>query len=327
MDEAAPITWLIKEIDAIVSAGASTVSTGLANGIAPIASACFGIYLILMTLNYLRGNETEPVVDFSLKMASWALIIGFGLNAGNYNSTVAPIVTGLGTSLADIVSGGNVTSGALDTLALTYLKIIDEGFAKAQEVGGLDGIGITLLVAMKATIVILGLVPFLVAATLFIITANVGSQIIAMVGPLFFAFLLFPATRQYFSAWLNTAFSYALIPMIIAVVASISVGLSQKMIPAGSTLDGVPFKTVFLAAVGNLVLLFFVKQVASIASSLSAGGINASMPGSIGTLTGGISSGMKGTAKEMKGAHKAWGATKGLRTSIANKFNSIRKAG
>lgn len=331
MDESAPITWLIGEINKIVTTGADTVASGIANGVAPLASACFGIYVILMTINYMRGAETEPAIDFMLKMAAWAVIIGFGLNAANYNAVVSPMVTGMGMSLANIVSGGSVTESTLDQLALAYLNIIAEGFKNADAIGGLEGFGVTMVVSLKALIVMIGLVPFLVASALFIIVANVGSAIIAMIGPLFFAFLLFPATRQYFSSWLNTAISYALIPMIIAVIASISVGLSQRMIPSGTSFDTVPFKTVFLAAIGNLILLFFVKQVAALASSLSAGGINATLPGSIGTLASGIRNSAKGSAKELKalgaGGKAAWNAGGRAKQAIANRFNSIRKAG
>lgn len=328
MDESAPITWLIDQINVIVNAGASAVAAGIAGGIAPLASACFGIYVILMTVNYMRGAETEPAIDFMLKMASWALIIGLGLNASNYNAFISPIVTGLGTGLANIVSGGTVTANTLDALALAYLNIINEGFTAAEAIGGVEGFGVTVLVFFKAGIVIVGLVPFLIAATLFIIVANVGSAIVAMVGPLFFACLLFPATRQYFSAWVNTAFSYALIPMMVAVVASISVGISQAMVPAGATLDTVPFKTVFLAAIGNLILLFFVKQVATLASSLSAGGINASLPGSVGTWASNIRKSGKGAGAIGKNtAAAAWRGGGRAATAIANRFNSIRKAG
>ncbi len=330
MDESAPITWLIDQINVIVSTGAGTVAGAISGAVAPLASACFGIYVILMTINYMRGAETEPAIDFMLKMASWAVIIGIGLSATNYKTIVMPIVTGLGTDLANAVSGGTVTANTLDTLALTYLNIINEGFTSAEAIGGVEGFGVTVLVFFKAIVVIIGLVPFLIAATLFIIVANVGSAIVAMVGPLFFAFLLFPATRQYFSSWLNTAFSYALIPMMIAVVASISVGISQAMVPVGTTLDNVPFKTVFLAAIGNLILLFFVKQVAALASSLSAGGINASLPGSVGTWASNIKSGMGKSAKEAKamgkGASAAWAAGGRAKAAIANRFNRITRA-
>ena len=333
MDESAPITWLINQINLIVNNGSSTVASAVAGVVAPVAAACFGIYMILILWGYWRGASTDPVLDFLTRMASWAVIIGLGLNASNYNAAIAPMVTGLGGDLANAVSGGTVTAGTLDQLALLYLNIIGDGFTAAQAVGGLSGIGVTILVALKAIIIIIGLVPFLVAATLSIIVANVGSQIIAMVGPFFFACLLFPPTRQYFSAWVNSALSYALIPFIIAVIASISVGISAQMMPiaSGSTLADATFQSVFLAAIGNLLLLFLLRYVSALASSLSAGGINIGSIGGVGAFASGARNSAAGSFREAKGA-VAFGRGAGrvgaaLQARMANRNNSIRKVG
>jgi type IV secretion system protein VirB6 len=331
MDESAPITWLINQINTIVSSGAAATASTIATTISPLVSVCFGIYIMLITINYLRGAETEPVLDFGMRCAGFAVIIGLGLNASNYVSMVVPIVTGLGGDLSNAVSGGTVSAGTLDQLALHYLQIIDDGFEAASGLVDFASIGAKILVSLKAIIIMLGLVPFLVVATLFIIIANVGSLLVSMVGPLFFGFLLFPATRQYFSAWVNTALSYALIPMFVAVIATISVGLSAQMLSNGGTLNEASFKMVFLAAIGNLILLFLLKQVSALASSLTAGGINASMPGSIGTLANSIRSGAMGSVKEAKSFASAYRGGRDLaaraRSSISNRFNSIRKAG
>lgn len=278
-------------------------------------------------MNYMRGAETEPILDFGLRIAGFAVVIGLGLNASNYTSTVIPIVTGIGSDLSSAISGGSATAGTLDQLALHYLKILDEGYESASSGGFPLNAGSLLLYFIKFFCVLIGLIPFLVAATLCIIVANVGSILVAMVGPLFFAFLIFPATRQYFSAWINTAFSYALIPVFVAVIATISVGLSKKMLSSGGSLDDISLKAVFLASMGNLILLFLLKQVGSLASSLSAGGINAAMPGSIGTLANSIRSGMAGSFREMRAANKAFKGLKGLGNRFANRKNSIRKAG
>ena len=72
MDEKAPITWLIAEISSIVSGGASTVAGGISTAIAPLASVGFGIYIILICINYLRGAETEPVIDFGMRCVGFA---------------------------------------------------------------------------------------------------------------------------------------------------------------------------------------------------------------------------------------------------------------
>lgn len=327
MDEKAPITWLIAEISSIVSGGASTVAGGISTAIAPLASVGFGIYIILICINYLRGAETEPVIDFGMRCVGFAVIIGLGLNASNYSSIVIPIVTGLGSDLGNIAGGGSASAGSLDSLALHYLKIIEDGFTFASGQSGLDKVATYIQVALKSVVIIFGLAPFLVAATVALVVADTGSIMVAMVGPLFFAFLIFPATRQYFSAWVNTALSYALIPLFVAVIAMISVGLSTKMLSSGGSLDQTSFTSVLLASVGNLVLLFLIKQVGSLASSLSAGGINAAMPGSIGTLANAIRSGVAGSSREVKGISSAARSLQTWREARANRSNSIRKAG
>lgn len=331
MDESAPITWLIGEINKIVSSGAGATASAIATAVTPLAAVGFGIYIILICINYMRGAETEPVIDFGVRCAGFAVIIGLGLNAANYTSTVIPIVTGVGSDLASAVSGGSASAGTLDQLALHYFKILDDGYESANSPVFPFNIGPLALYMLKAVFILVGLIPFLVAATLCIIIADVGSVLVAMVGPLFFAFLIFPATRQYFSSWLNTALSYALIPVFVAVIATISVGLSKTMLSGSGSLDDVSLKAVFLASMGNLTLLFLLKQVSSLASSLSAGGINASMPGSIGTLASAIKSSAKGSAKDIKSMAAGYRAAKagagGARNWAANKFNSIRKAG
>ena len=327
MNESAPITWLINKITTLVESGAGGAAAAIANIITPLASICFGIYIILITINYMRGSETEPVLDFGLRMASFAIVIGMGLNAANYVSMVMPIVTGLGGDLANAISGGTVNASTLDQLALHYLNVINEGFADTDSFIPLLSIGAKIEVFLKAVIIILGLAPFLIAATMVSIIANVGSIMVAMVGPLFFGFLLFPATRQYFSAWVNTAISYALIPVFVAVIAIISVGLSKEMLSdAAGTLNEASFTSVFLASLGNLTLLFLLKQVSAIASSLSAGGINAGMPSSRG-----MSDAVKNAAGAAKGAYKGAQyvgnkAAAGY-AAVKNATNSIRKAG
>lgn len=323
MDESAPITWLIGEINKIVSSGAGAAASAIATTVTPLASICFGIYILLICLNYMRGAETEPVIDFGIRCAGFAVIIGLGLNAANYTSMVIPVVTGVGSDLASAISGSTATAGTLDQLALHYFKILDEGYDLASNRPFPSNVGPLIIYVLKAVFILIGLIPFLVAATLCLIIADVGSVMVAIVGPLYFAFLIFPATRQYFSSWLNTAFSYALMPIFVAVIATISVGLSKQMFSG----NDISFKAVFMASMGNLTLLFLLKQVGAMASSLSAGGINVSMPGSANTLRNAAQAAKLGAKGIQQGGRTAINAGKAAGRWAENKFNSIRKAG
>lgn len=322
MDEAAPLTWLIGRVNEIVSSGAVATASALTTTITPLVSVCFGIYILLIMFSYMRGAESEPVLDFGLRCVGFAVVIGIGLNAATYAAVVIPIVTGLGGDLANAVSGGMATANTLDQLALHYFQIISDGYTAIEGAGFPGSITLNFILAIKVGIVLVGLIPFLVACTLAIVIANVGSLIVAMVGPLFFACLIFPATRQYFSAWVNTAFSYALIPLMVAVISTISVGISSEMLSSGGNLNQATFKSIFLAAMGNLTLLFLLRTVSSLASSLSAGGINAAMPGGIGSAAHVARHGITGSMREIRGAQRMFSGG-----NPRPQRNSIRKAG
>jgi len=141
-------------------------------------------------------------------------------------------------------------------------------------------IGSYLTWLLDAALLIAGIFPFLIMATVMVIVANLGAQIVASVGPLFFFALIFPATRQYFSAWLNTVLSYAFIPLFVAVVSMLAVGTTNGILALkpGETILTVSFAKILFVAFADWVFVFLLYQLSSVASSLSSGGINAGMP-------------------------------------------------
>lgn len=257
----------------------------------------------------MRGAEDNFVGDFMYRVLGFAVVMGIGFSAGSYASIVLPIVTGLGNDLASAVSGGTVTSGALDNLVIFYWSMIGDAMAAMTD-NSIVQMGMTVMTLVQVAIVIIGLIPFLVIATVTIITANIGSGLVAMVGPIFFGCLLFPATRQYFSAWVNTAFSYALVPLLVAVLSMVSVGISIEFMGDAPLTDGSSFN-VFFAAVGNLILAALMKNVGSLASSLSAGGINMGSAGGLGSATSSVMSTMRGTNRNIKAAKELAGHMRG----------------
>jgi type IV secretion system protein VirB6 len=326
---AAPITYMINTVTDLASTALNSVATNLITTISPLVAAAFGIYVIFITLNYMRGAEQEPLPDLMVRIISWSLIIGLGLNAAGYTSTVLPIVTGLGGDLANSVSGGTVSANSLDTLAIAYLNVIDTGMQAAQDTTGFSYLGVVIFTLFKALVIILTLAPFLIAAAVALIIANVGALMVAAVAPIFFAFLLFPATRQYFSSWLNTMLAYALIPLFVAVIAVIGVGISTALIAptGGGTLVTVSFSQVVFAGMGNLILLVALRHVSSLASSLSAGGINMGNAGGVGALASAIRASGRGTSQDLRSLGKAKDGTAGSYQYLKSKLskNSMRR--
>lgn len=293
MPPEAPLQWIINQITSIIGTSTNSVAETLSSTIAPLFSACFGIYIILIMVNYLRGAESEPVFDFFLRMASWAVVIFLAFSAGAYTTYVVPIITGLGDDLATAVTGAPLNAASLDKLLMFYTDIFQTGLDNASILPSPLNLGDLLFVYFKFFIVCLGLMPLVIAATIILIVAKVGLLLVASVGPLFIGLALFPATRQYFSAWINTAFSYALIPLFVAIIAQSSIQISTSIFDNGTNLDlsKATMLTCIGAALCNIVLLYLLQVVGRISSSLSAGGVAVGSGSGIGGAARAIASG------------------------------------
>ncbi len=70
MNNKMPITWLIDKINDTLSSTTESAASNITTLITPVVSACFGIYIILICFNYMRGAESEPVADFAIRMCA-----------------------------------------------------------------------------------------------------------------------------------------------------------------------------------------------------------------------------------------------------------------
>jgi type IV secretion system protein VirB6 len=73
MDMDAPISWLLAQINQIVSAGANSTASAITGLITPIVAAGFGIYVLLVCMNFMRGGEDQLVTDFIIRRLRDAL--------------------------------------------------------------------------------------------------------------------------------------------------------------------------------------------------------------------------------------------------------------
>jgi type IV secretion system protein VirB6 len=303
--DSAPIMSVIGMMDCRVTEAAEMAAQKISGPISELAAACFGIYIILIMVNYMRGGSSSPVWDVVLRAAGFAIIICLGLNYDNYVHYVMPIIQQTGDELANYISGSAGDANALDELTIHYLKVIEEGHKKATSLIFPASLPPMMLFGFKFLLILIGLVPFLVLAAALLVIAKVGVALIAAVGPIFFAFAIFPATRQYFSAWLNSAFSYALIPIFVAMIAMISVQISMEVFQPGTGgMGNMSLVAVFKGTLVNLLLLLLLKTVSALASSLSAGGINAGSP------TGGAAGGIRALARSPVGTAMGWAGGK-----------------
>lgn len=327
MDLTAPITSIINFImtpfNDIVQIGATAIS----EIVTPLVGTAFILHVLLKALAMLKGIDETTLIDFFLFLLSFFIVFGMMKNYDNYNLYVVSMAEGIKTDLSTALTGSTVDSNALDTLAIYYMDMIDKSNTAIDAmVNPLNKMSASFGLLFKEAMILLGLVPFLVAATISITVLELGLRMVLALGPLFIALGLFPATRQYASAFVNTVFSYVLSMTLVALVALASVGISMQMLSSGGgTLTEATIPAVFYASIGNLILLFLLKQVSSIAASLSAGGITAGMAdGGIREAAKSVIRSTKGSAREIKHLNKG---IDNLRKIASTKSNNTIKPG
>lgn len=270
---AAPVTTIINRLETAVIDSTSGAAGGIVGVITPLVTACFGIYIMLIVVGYMRGSNSNPVWETWMLILKFALVIGIGLNASNYADNVLPMLKEFGDNISTAIIGGGSTGGStLDELLKFYIKTIGDDLKRISNFSWYEMIAPLFMWLIKSIIILLTLLPFVVIATVLLILAKIGILLVAAIGPLYFAFLLFPATRQYFSSWLNAAHSYALIPVFVAILCLVSVNISKEVF--GGSFEQASFMDVVIAGFVNVVLICILKTIQQLASQLSAGGVN-----------------------------------------------------
>jgi type IV secretion system protein VirB6 len=283
-----PISWLVNSLDFELNSIVSGGSAAVWSFISPLVQAGFGIYVLLVAWGYLRGTEQAPVSDALHKTIGFFFVMLFLLNHDTYTSQIVPSVKEIGDGLMRAVTHSANNASPIDAVFMNIFRFIDKLFTLPEDIGildiGTDLIVLLILSTIEAVILLIGVLPFVVAAVSFLILAKIGIAIVLTVAPIFIAFFIFPATRQYFSSWTNTLLSYTLLMLFVGVVIRITTTVTASFLTSFDLkLNATGVDSLFqlagicVVAILNLASVFLLKQTPSLASSLSAGGINAGM--------------------------------------------------
>lgn len=280
-------TKVFARIDTTVQSTIIGNTSNVISIISPVLLAGFTVYVILVTWSYFGTTLEQTMFDLLKRILAWGVIISFSLNIGSYNASVVPFVLGLGEGLANIFSGGGTASAtALDGLVNLLFDMIAKNSEAADQVSGIEGISEKLAAFFYNLLIILVFSVFLIIAAAYIVLAKVFLAILVVLGPIFISLALFPATRQYFSAWVNQVVNYNLYFLLINVVGAIFI----SYINATFTEEALLTDSGIIQLI--LVLLFFaiiLLKLPEMASGL-AGGIAAN---GFGSLASSISSGTR----------------------------------
>ena len=239
-------TPLFAELDRISTAFSRDVSSRVIVAITPVLGVGLTLWFVLWGVLVLRGAVDQPVREFLGKVVRTALIVSVALGTGLYQREIAEVIRTTPDELAAVVAGGEGRlSFSVDPLesgggqAALIDRAAGQGLAKAEdafEKGGLmtqQGIAFYTFGALLllATVIMVGVGGAL------ILVAKVMLALLAGLGPLFIAALLFDATKRFFDRWVAMIATYGLVVVTFAAVFTFLLAIFTNYM-GGVELDG-----------------------------------------------------------------------------------------
>lgn len=267
-------SWFYSQFDSILSGYIAQTSAEIVTAITPTAYVMFGIYFVLWGFSMVRGLIDEPVTDGLFRMLKIALIMGFALNVGRYQTDVVAFFMETPSAFARVLSlNGGAASGDASTFsALDNLvnRTVDVSRAAWNEAGVFSG---NMGMYFVAFIVLASGLGFVATAGIIILIGKIALVLLLALGPLFILMVMFKTTQRFFDAWLGQVINYML--LLILVLAVSTMFLSMMEIIIGNAGDKVLSKAM-LEAVASMVLvslacIVLLFQVGPMASALAGG--------------------------------------------------------
>ena len=287
------ITTVANGLNNGVDVYVNQTSAAIIGAITPIVGIGVTIWIINYGLAVSRGQAQAPVMDFTWKATKIAMILGLGLSVGTYQSQIIPVVNDVFFSLGKIVSlkgSNNCNFSSAQVFQMidcneSHSMEFTKAFWNSLANGGSWQISQSILVAIYATILSIGIVFYYLVISVEILYCYLALQLILGVGPLFICALAFEPTKKYFEGWLSkvgnlcifSMLCFAYMGMTVSIVESVLIEALPGAMSQGADAFAVAESTGtdLLFLVPQLVLMFLMlgwvgTRISGIAAALSS---------------------------------------------------------
>lgn len=260
--------------------------------ISPLFLSGFSLYVLLVIWDYYGQSFDTTLVDFIKKCCGWMVIISLAFAPAAYMK-LAVLTYGLPDEIAGIFAGGyTVDASALDASWKLLMDLLDSISELHKQYQWYDlGVHFGLSVKISAIILVCGaLVVGLSFA--FYMVAKISLALVLMIGPLFLAFMLFPATRQYAINWIGQCMNHIITCTMFVLLAKVQMTAFDKAINmalSGGVADYAAAELLPpLFLLQTIIFLVVVFNIPSIASALTGGAILSGATRHLNSLAGGM---------------------------------------
>lgn len=256
------------------------VLPNIMGGIGEVFAASIGLYLVVVLLSYMWTGQASqlPIMDLFKRFFFMALVCAFAFNGDNYIAWVKEPVLSIPNDIASFFSSSGETSAStIDTMMNNNLNTLFEtwGIIGQTKFWNLSFMLIFEVIVASIVILVLGTV-YVILAFSYLMVAKVLINVLLIIGPIFIAFSLFSATKEYFMKWVGQLLNYIFLVVIFTAVFTflnealmmvISSHEGVKTIGAAGLEDSLILKLLFM----YLLFIAVIMAVPTLASSLTGG--------------------------------------------------------
>ena len=260
--------------------------------LSPLFLSGFSLYVLLVIWEYYGQSFDTTLVDFIKKCCGWLVIISLAFVPATYMK-LSVLIYGLPDEIAGIFAGGySVDASALDASWKLLMDLLDNISEIHKQYQWYDlGVHFGLAVKVSGSILVCGaLVVGLSFA--FYMVAKVSLALVLMVGPLFLAFMLFPATRQYAINWIGQCMNHILTCTMFVLLTKVQMAAFDKavnMALVGGVADYAAAELLVpLFLLQTIIFLAVVFNIPSLVSALTGGAMVSGASRHMMSLAGGM---------------------------------------
>lgn len=240
--------------------------------IIPFLGACIGLYIVILAYKALYDSENLMIMESINFIFKLALVTSIALSTEYYSGNVVPIVMNIGDNIAVELLGGNSSVGSLQTMFDSFLNDINIITNRMNfSVFDPDTYGAAFILLLMVIILIIGVLPFLLVSTAYLLIAKIMVGFLLIIGPLYIMLSIFPSTRSLFQAWTGQCFNY----ILLSIIFPIAFAMFGMFVDALVFSQPITIGSIFMASIVFFSLLLISVQIPTFTSSLSGGvGIN-----------------------------------------------------
>ena len=257
------------------------------------------VALVLLAINVIMQWAPLRVTDFAKWSVRYLIILAVATSWSqflHFYDMLTNVPSSIGAALLE-ASSDTTLNGALDEMVTSIFDFSDRA---ADESGFFSISMLSILLAIVGAL--MACVAILVSGI-----AKIGLAMAVSLAPIFIATLLFRGTSDLFNSWAKFTLGFALIPMVLAGVMGVIIGIGTSLIDqidsAFTLTDAAPFLIVAMAAI------FLMSQVPTMVNGL-AGTVVATASGVLEArqMAGGVAMAGGGAKAIARAAHPAMAA-------------------